>query len=191
MEESGYTIIIQKKLFPGVKTGQSAVDRLEACNVSRVMTMDISTRASGFSFVNIFYCLFEFNNVPMNGSIYQLYRVGLAALECKVVIANRDVCGIQDSEDDYAPLHRNNDFVIRAIGITVLPDQLTSVINAVGNEKCIDKLRVLKIGRDNHTRQLFIPHSEHVTFSNLRNVVTSLANPETPGDYRRRFYYTR
>ncbi|GLV46289.1 hypothetical protein CBL_20698, partial [Carabus blaptoides fortunei] len=109
---------LHKELLPGFKTGQSAAERLAAYNVSRVKTITVSPRAIGFASFNFFFCLHEYNNVPVNGSIYQIYRVGLAALECKISIANRNITGIQDSLKDYAPINRNNDYIVATKGIS-------------------------------------------------------------------------
>lgn len=180
---------LKKKLFPGVKDGQSASERLEAVNTMKAITMCVTTRGIGFSTLHVFLSIYQFNNIPIRGSIFQLYRVALAVLECKVQIVQRGVACILDNEDDYHEFNTNEDFVVSAKGVVVLPDQLTSIVNSVGRIKISEKLYIPKIGRDNTDRRgIFIPQSEQVTFSNLRRVVQSLADERVNVDYRRRFY---
>lgn len=151
--EEDLSVQLHKKLLPGVKTGQSAAERLEAYNVSGVKTLVITKQGIRFATHNFFFCLHEYHNIPVNGSIYQLYTVGLAAVECKVSIANRNITGIQDSLEDYTPLNRYNDFIVAAKSFVVLPDQLTSIVNAIGTVTCHDSLYAPRIGRDRFHRQ--------------------------------------
>lgn len=180
---------LKKKLFPGVKNEQTASERLEAVNTMKAITLCVTTRAIGFGTVNVFIAMFEFNNVPVRGNIYQLYRVALAAFECKVKIVNRGITSIESNVDDYQESRQNEDFVVAAKGIVAMPDQLSSVINAIGKVKHFDSVYVPKIGRNQLTvGGQFIPQSEQVTYSNLRRVIEALSNPETPQVTRTRFY---
>lgn len=137
----------------------------------------------------IFFFLCEFNNIPIPGNVYELYRVSLAVFEVKVKVCQRSVTAIQGNEDDYANLVSNEDMISAVKSVVVLPDQLTTIYRALGKVKVGDKLYVSKIGAHNETRDGdFVPQSEQVTFSNLRQTVLSLANLETPAAARRRFY---
>lgn len=179
---------LKKKLFPGIKN-ESVMDRLESVQTFKAVTLCITTRAIGFSAVNIFTSLYEFNNVPVQGEITQFYRVGLAIIQTKVALAQRGVTAIMDNEDDYAELSVQEDLVSLVKSVVALPDQFTSVINAIGKVKTNDRLYVPKIGKHNETRgRRFIPQSEQVTYQNLRMTVQSLADEHTAVEYRRRFY---
>lgn len=135
----------------------------------KAITLCVTTRGIGFGVVNVFSALFEFNNVPVRGNIYELYRVSLEVLQVKVQMVQRSVQAIQASEEDYMTLPRNEDLVIAAKGMIALPDQITAVINNVGKVKIGDKLYVPKIGRVNRTpRDRFIPQSEQIVLANLR-----------------------
>ncbi|CAH0562795.1 unnamed protein product [Brassicogethes aeneus] len=70
-----------------------------------------------------------------------------------------------------------------------MPDQITSVVNQIGKVKIADATYIPKLGCDNHTPAgLFVPQSEQIILSNLRQVVESLANAATPVQMRTRFY---
>lgn len=180
---------LKNKLFPGVKDGQNASDRLEAYNTERAITVTITTRRIGFSAYFIFQSIYEYNNVPVRGDIYQLYRVGLIMAECKVIVANRDVRQIQDVSEDYQRSIINNDFVIAAKALVAMPMQMASVINSIGMLKVNEKVYVPKFGKKNYTNAgVFVPQSEQVTFSTLRQTVVGLADRRSPREHRRRFY---
>ncbi|KAK4887512.1 hypothetical protein RN001_003783 [Aquatica leii] len=166
------------------------MERLEAVNTMRAITLTVTFRAIGFGAASIYAASFEFNNVPVRGSVYQMYRYNLAVFEVKVKVCQRSITSVQTNEDDYARLISNEDLIQAVKGITMLPDQLTSVVKAVGKLKIGDKLYIPKIARDRCTerRHLFIPQSKNVTFSNLRRTVEALSDINTPVDYRRRFY---
>lgn len=180
---------LKKKLFPGVKDGQTAADRLEAVNTLKAITLCVTTRSIGFGTLHMFSCLYQFNNVPVQGSIYEMYRVCLAVFEVKVKIVQRGITAIEGVPDDYEDIRMAEDLVVAAKGVIALPDQITSVINAIGRIKVYDSVYVPKIGRNNQTvGGEFIPQTEQVTFSNLRRVVESLADIQTPPLVRLRFY---
>lgn len=124
--------------------------------------------------MHIFLSLYEFNNIPVRGDIYQLYRIGLAVFQAKLQIVQRGTTCILDTEEDYETVPQNEDLIITSKGILNLPDQLTSVINAVGKIRISERLYIPKMGRYHHTRNhAFLPQPEQVTFNNLRDTVTS------------------
>lgn len=86
---------LKKKLFPGIKT-ESVMDRLEAVQTFKAVTLCITTRAIGFGVVNIFISLFEFSNVPIRDEITQFYRVCSAIVQTKVALTQRGVSAIMD-----------------------------------------------------------------------------------------------
>ena len=70
-----------------------------------------------------------------------------------------------------------------------MPDQITSVINAIGKVKVGDAVYVPKIAKDHvDNTDSFIPLTETVTCSNLRKVVIALSNANTSRHIRTRFY---
>lgn len=99
--EDNLAFQLKNKLFPGVKDGQSASDRLEAYNTERAITLTVTTRAIGFSCYFNFQAIFEFEKVLISGDIHYLYRIGLIMAEATVIIANRSVRQIQDVTEDY------------------------------------------------------------------------------------------
>lgn len=179
---------LKKKLYPGVKDDMSVMDRLEAYNTSKAITLTITTRAIGMGTLHIFACLYEFNNVPVRGSIYQLYRVSLAVLEAKIQFVQRGVSLIQNNEDDFKHNTFNEEWLQAAKAVVVLPDQISSIVNAIGKTTAYDATYVPKLARDNYHEGRFVPQSEQVVLSNLRNTVEALSREETPVQQRRAFY---
>ncbi|KAL1498389.1 hypothetical protein ABEB36_009196 [Hypothenemus hampei] len=108
---------LRNKLLPGVKDGASAAERLEAANLSKAIVPAITTRSIGIGTVDTFTNIYNLSNVPQRGSIYQLYRVGLAALECQITVTSRSITTIISNEDDFAPLLRSEDMIVAAKGI--------------------------------------------------------------------------
>ena len=72
---------LRKKLYAGVKDGMNAIERLEVLNTMKCITINVTTRAIRFGTLHLFNRLYEFNNVPVTGTIYQFYRVSLAIFE--------------------------------------------------------------------------------------------------------------
>ncbi|KAG5867922.1 hypothetical protein JTB14_019741 [Gonioctena quinquepunctata] len=180
---------LRKKLFPGIKTSDDAMSRLEALQTFKAIELCITTRQIGFGTVQIFMALRQFNNVPVEGNIYQMYRVNLALLHVKMMITQRGVVALQTGQIYYAEVVPDEQTIAVVKPLVLVPDQISAVINAVGQVKTNDALYVPKYGRANRTRNgEFIPQSEQVTFANLREVVESLANVNTPAQYRRRFW---
>ncbi|XP_046628200.1 uncharacterized protein LOC124309028 [Neodiprion virginianus] len=153
---------LKKKFYPGVTDNMSAMDRLEAYNTSKVITLTVTTRAVGFSTMHIFACLYEFNNVLMRGSIYQIYRVALAVFEAKIQFTQRGVSLIMNNEEDFKHQTFNEDWMQAAKAVVVLPDQLSTIINAVGKVTVYDATYVPKLAKDNFHEDTFIPQSELV-----------------------------
>ncbi|XP_044746580.1 uncharacterized protein LOC123308102 [Coccinella septempunctata] len=183
---------LKQKLFQGVKDERTARERLETVNIMKAITLPITTRSMGLGSAHIFYSLYGFRNmkdIPARGSIYQMYRVALAILEVKVTICQRSITAIQKHEDDFAPLVRNEELISAVKGVTILPDQITNAIRALGKVKVWDSLYVPNLARDQRTHHnLLIPQAENVRYSNLRETVVALQNINTPVEYRRRFY---
>lgn len=83
---------MKKKLFPGIKNAEDAANRLESVQTFKAITLTITTRQIGFGTVNICMALNQFNNVPVVGSVYEMYTVFLAMLEVKIMITQRGIC---------------------------------------------------------------------------------------------------
>lgn len=125
----------------------------------------------------------QFNNIPIAGNIYQMYTTFLAIIETKVIIVNRGVTNLQLNSSDFMNFEPNENLVITVKSMLCVPDHITSAVNAIGIVKTSDKMYKPRIGK-------FIPQSEQVTYSTLRETVEALADVNTPAEYRRRFYRT-
>lgn len=147
------------------------------------------TRQIEFGVCHIFLALTQFNNVPARGNIYQSYRVFLALVEAKHLIVQRSITVNQPDIDNFEYIPASEDFISTMKTFVCVPDQIYSIINAIGKVKTNDRVYVPQFGRCNHTRnERFIPQSEQITYSNLRRTVLALSNDLTPLEYRRRFY---
>jgi hypothetical protein len=84
---------------------------------------------------------------------------------------------MQMNSEDFRDYVSNEDLVKAAKSVTFLPEFLTSTISCLGRVTVGDKIYIPRIADDNRTREgLFIPQSEQVCFSNLRETVLALAN---------------
>lgn len=117
---------LKKKLFPGVKTGQNALERLEALNTFKAITLTVTTRAMGFASNQIFFALYEYNNVPIRGTVYEMYRVCLTVFEVKVKTCQRAITSIQGNEDDCEQLIANEDMISAVKSVACLIKSLQS-----------------------------------------------------------------
>lgn len=87
---------------------------------------------------------------------------------------------IKDDVSLFAPVPANENFI----------STMKTVINAIGTVKTNDRTYSPRMGKNNFTRvhNLFIPQAEQISFRNLRQTVTALADVRTPVEYRRRFH---
>lgn len=179
---------LQNKLFPGVKSEQSAADKLEVVSTLKAITLCITTRSMGFGTVTTFLAMMDLQNVPLRGDIYQFYRVSLAIFESKVQFCQRGVQMIVGNNDDYLRLNNTADFMQVCKTKAILPDPISRPINAIKNVKVYDRQYYPKFAADREDQDgNFIPQSEHVTLSNLRRTVVALSRNATPLEIRRRF----
>lgn len=94
----------------------------------------------------------QFNNVPVVGTIYEMYRVFLAMLEVKVMITQRGICAIQDNEDDYETFPANENLVSLMKPLVMIPDQISSMLNNIGQDK---------VGDNSTSRKSVEPTEQH------------------------------
>lgn len=66
---------LTSRLMVGTKDAENALNAIEAVHTLKTITLCITTRSIGFSVVTMFRALYQFNNVPVGGSIYEFYRV--------------------------------------------------------------------------------------------------------------------
>lgn len=163
------------------------MDRMDAINILKAITITVTTRAIGFGVTNIFLTLSSLNNVPIRGNIYQVYRESLAVFEGKLQMIKRSPSlPIRESED-YVETRPNAELETTIRQVSCLPDQISSVVNALGIVKVYDHMYVKKIASVSTVHNQPVPQSENVTFTNLRQVVLALSNQATPAEHRRRF----
>ncbi|KAK9736526.1 hypothetical protein QE152_g12396 [Popillia japonica] len=118
---------------------------LESTQTLKAITICITTRSIGFSATTMIRALYSFNNVPVRGSIYQIYRVYLAMLECKLTLDSRKATAITGDYNYYQELRRSETFVGIVRACNYVPDMLTRMINAVGTVKTDGKIYVPKL----------------------------------------------
>lgn len=82
-----------------------------------------------------FFSLYEFNNAPTDGTVYEMYLVALAVFSVKFQVYQERVMAIQDHDDDYDPLPLTTEHVNIVKSFSALPDSITSV------NKCIGQVR--------------------------------------------------
>lgn len=110
-EVANYSKQLENSLLLGQKDISAALGALESTQTLKAITLCITTRSIGFSATTMIRALYSFNNVPVRGSIYQIYRVYLAMLECKLTLDSRKATAITGDYNYYQELRRSESFV--------------------------------------------------------------------------------
>ncbi|KAG5870379.1 hypothetical protein JTB14_016146 [Gonioctena quinquepunctata] len=94
-----------------------------------------------------------------------MYRVNLALFHVKLTIAQRGFTALQTGRAYFTEIIPDEQLVAAVKPLVLVPDQISSLLNAVGHVKTNETLYVPKIGRVNQTRRgLLILQSEQVTY---------------------------
>lgn len=182
-----YAKQLDNRLLAGSKDTISAMDALESTHTMKATTFCIS-RSIGFLTVNLFRTLYQFNNV-VGGNIYTFFRVYLATLDCKMMLNERKQTAITNFDEGYAGVRHPETFVGIVRSLTFVPDMIRRILNIAGIVKMQAKTYVPKYpSRRRRDNEGLIVEPTNVTFSNLREVVETLADQNSPRAARRRFY---
>lgn len=154
-----------------------------------VQIISVTTRAVGFM-CQFLFCKFArlCINIPLGSSIYQLYRILLLQFEIKVDQAMREQCSHYTGGKSYRRLDISVEHIrtVSVLGAHFAP--LANLINAVGIIKNFGAVYLPRMSSNLDVHSVEKLEPVHVTFSNLRSIVSFLANPDTNQVARMYFY---
>lgn len=179
---------LRKQLMVGTSSADDALARLGETQTLKAITLSITTRGIGFGICQTLFTAVTINENIIPPSCHVLFRIFLATFEAKMELLKTDYPLVsRDSEltFNYSASARLQHL---AKTVTVAPTPLVSLINAVGIVKR-DGLVYIPAVMQNVTdrHNAFVPRPETVMFSNLRDVVVALSNPQVPE--RARIYF--
>lgn len=178
---------IKKKMFVGTSE-DDALARLSEQQTLKAITLSITTRGIGLgtchlAFISISY--YENIRVP---SCYAMYRVFLGLLEAKIEAIKTDLPVVPRLVDQIKQPRVNSDMLRAAQTVTIIPEPIRRVINAIGYVKYEEKIYVPAVAKDPTDRRgNWTPRPENVLLSTLRRTVEYLSDPEATHAVRRRF----
>lgn len=184
-----YHAELKKSLLCGFESMEDVLKAKEYENTSRSVALPVSTRAVGISVVNTYNKVTqtEANRQRMpNVSIHQIYRVMLAMVERKI-FDNRISATLDDRTEWYDP-SAFEDFKSVITSINICTQQIGALLRCIPCFK-YDEVNFVPLFPANQFdgQRRLLPLPEVVTFSNLRDTVTSLANQQIPLAVRRNF----
>jgi hypothetical protein len=179
---------IKDKLFVGTAGEDDALARLQESQTLKAITLSITTRGIGFGLCHLVFLSSSYNNRITIPNIYAMYRSYLGVVEAKLQLIKRDYpLPARNSESTY---DYQIDATVLSVAqtVTVAPEPIRRIINAIGIIKHEEKVYIPAVSTDRYdNRERFVPRPEALMLSNLRTVVVSLSNPQTPEVYRTRF----
>ncbi|CAB3221954.1 unnamed protein product [Arctia plantaginis] len=179
---------IREKMYVG-SNEEDALNRLSEQQTLKAITLSITTRGIGFgichlTFISISY--YENIRVP---SMYAMYRVFLGLLEAKLESIKADLPVVPRLTEHIKQPGVTSDMLRAAQSVTIVPEPIRRIINAVGYVKYEDKIYVPAVASDPIDRHgVIIPRPENILLSTLRRTVEYLSNPNSSAGVRRRFH---
>ncbi|KAK7868953.1 hypothetical protein R5R35_002587 [Gryllus longicercus] len=176
------------KIGVGLDGIADVLKQIEAQKTLQALTAYVTTRTLGFSAATIYYqSSFQRNAVVCN--IYAFYRVNLALFECYMmkVIRKQSVPTLnQQLTYTFVPNVATRD---ATACVNAYPDMIGRYLSGLGQVSDGAEIIVTAFAANQTTLAgQFIPQSEHITLSNLRQTVVALADPNVPPILRNAFY---
>lgn len=184
-----YNEKLKEKWLPGVDTAEKLETRLKEIANQKAQILSVTTRGVG---VNLLTSLFTSSahrkDIP-TPNLYSMYRVSMAVIEAKMQSMKQNYPIPPRFTEETAQLNNSADFERVCRSIIFLPRPVATLVNSIGIVKNTNTVYLPVFARDHYdSKGRFIPTPEGVRFSNLRKVVISLADPDTPIQYRQAFY---
>nr|QYW05750.1 MAG: coat protein [Partitiviridae sp.] len=184
-----YNDRIKEKWIPGVETAEKLEIRLKETANQRAQMLSVSTRGVGVNLLTSIFTTTAYKNDIPTPNLYSLYRVTMAVLEAKIQSLKQNYPIPPRFSDEVAYLNNSADFERVCRSVIFLPKPLTTIVNSVGIVKNRNSIYIPVFNRDyNDSSDRFVPTPEGVRFSNLRKVVETLSDVNTPMQYRETFY---
>ncbi|AVK59491.1 coat protein [Wuhan fly virus 6] len=184
-----YNDKIKEKWISGVETAEKLEARMKETANQRAQMLSISTRGVGVNLLTSIFTTTAYKNDIPTPNVYSLYRVALAVIEAKVQSLKPNYPIPPRFSEDIAQLNNSADFERVCRSVVFLPKPITTMVNSIGIVKNGNSIYIPTFCKDlADSEDRFVPTPEGVRFSNLRQVVTTLADPATPRQYRDAFY---
>jgi hypothetical protein len=184
-----YQADLKKSLLCGFESMEDVIKAKEYENTTRNVGLPVSTRAVGLSTVTVYNKVMatEANRQRLpNVTIFQIYRVVLAMVERKI-FDNRIVARLDDRDVWYNPAPFEP-FKNVITSLNICTQQIGALLRCISNFTYDDVHFVPLFPANQYDAQRnLIPVPEVVFLSNLRDVVTSLSNPNVQIGLRRHF----
>lgn len=179
--------MIKSTLHPGAKSGDELLAKIGENQVLKSITLTITTRGIGFGLCHLNFIAVSYHEIQAPNVDAQ-YRVFLAVLEAKLQnLKTAYPLPARDTDLVYN-YQVNADLLCIAQTVTIAPEPIKRLINAVGIVSHDEGVYIPAVSRvETDDRGRFIPQPQNIMFSSLRRTVEALSNPATPERYRRRF----
>ncbi|KOB64527.1 Uncharacterized protein OBRU01_24127 [Operophtera brumata] len=179
---------IRDTLFVGSHE-DDALARLSEQQTLKAITLSITTRGIGLGICHLTYISISYHDTIRIPNIYAMYRVFLGLLEAKLEAIKTDLPIVPRHTEHTQALGVTSDMLRAAQSITIVPEPIRKIINAIGYVKYEEKLYVPAVANRPVDRQGNpVPRPESVLLSTLRATVVALADQQTPQNIRRRFH---
>lgn len=179
---------IRRKMFVGTNE-EDALARLSEQQTLKAITLSITTRGIGFGICHLTFISISYHETIQVPNIYAMYRVFLGLLEAKVESIKSDLPVVPRITDHVKSLGVTSDMLRVAQSVTIVPEPIRKIINAIGYVKYEEKVYVPAIAADPVDRHGQItPRPESVILSTLRRTVEYLSDAGTSVAVRRRFH---
>ncbi|CAB3232676.1 unnamed protein product [Arctia plantaginis] len=170
---------LRKQLFVGSHE-EDALARLSEQQTLKSITLSITTRGIGLGLSHLTFISISYHETIQIPNIYVMYRVFLGLMEAKIEAIKADLPVVKRLTDHVKQFGVNSDMLRVAQSITIVPEPIRKIINAVGHLKYEDKIYVPAIAADPVDRHgQIVPRPESVVLSTLRRTVEYLSDPQS------------
>jgi len=174
------------KLMFGFQSQKEFLKSLQVYPIQKTIVIPVTTRSAGFMSQFLFckfHRLMNAFNRRIESTVYQLYRVTLLQIEAKIA----QCMGCTD--DLFRRVHITFEQMDVLNRFNANFSLFANLVNAIGILKAFGTTFLPRLpAQERNGRINFVPEPTTVTFSNLRAIVSSLADRQTPWEFRMYFY---
>lgn len=179
---------IRKMMFVGT-TEDDTLARLSEQQTLKAITLSITTRGIGLGICHLTFISISYHENIRVPSCYAMYRVFLGLLEAKLEAIKADLPLVPRLVEHIKQPGVTSDMLRAAQSVTIVPEPIRRIINAIGYVKFEEKIYVPAVARDPIDRHGRVtPRPENVLLSTLRRTVEYLSDATTAHAVRRRFH---
>lgn len=158
---------IKSELLIGVSE-EEALKKLAETQALRSLTLSITTREIGMGTCHLFFIARHYHNNIILPDIYRVYRAFLGILEAKLESLKAYYPVVARNTEHIYSYQVDANFLRIAQTVTVAPEPLRRVIDAVGIVKHSDKIYIPAVATRVFNRNgAFVPRQESLLLTNL------------------------